>query len=169
MIQRKVCLIGDFAVGKTSLFHRFVYNRFSEGYLSTIGVMIQRKVVQVESRTVSLVLWDMQGNQDSTHIKEHYVRGASGAIIVCDLTRLITILHCEGYMNVLRQINQDMCLMIAANKLDLTRPDHEHLTLVQQIATQMKLPITLTSARNAEGVEDLFSQMGAALLSKVKT
>lgn len=166
MLQRKVCLIGDFAVGKTSLFNRFVYNRFSEGYLSTIGVMVQRKMVQIQGQDMALVLWDMQGGQDSSSIKESYLRGATGAVIVCDVTRLGTILHCEGYMNLLRRINPSIRAVVAGNKQDLIAADHAHLAVVRQITRQLQTSLTLTSARTGEGVEAMFHALGEVLLQQ---
>lgn len=164
MTQRKVCLVGDFAVGKTSLFNRFVYNRFSEGYMSTIGVMVQRKVISIDGHDLALVLWDMQGGQDSSTIKESYLNGASGAIITCDLTRVGTILHCEGYANLLRRVNHNIHLLLAGNKADLVKPGHAHLSVVRQVAKQARLPLIFTSARNGEGVEPLFRVLGEMLL-----
>src|SRR5690242_619785 len=127
MIQRKVCLVGDFSVGKTSLFNRFVYNRFSESYLSTVGVRLQRKMITVADREVSLVLWDTEGGKDISALKPSYLGGATGAVIVCDLTRVSTVLHCEAYAQLIRTHNPQIKLAIAGNKRDLLANDHAHL------------------------------------------
>jgi small GTP-binding protein len=167
MIQRKVCLIGDFAVGKTSLFQRFVYNRFSESYLTTVGVLVQRKALQVRGQDVNLILWDTEGGKDSDTVKESYVAGAAGAVIVCDLTRVGSILHCQGYAEVLRRINPNMQLMLAGNKRDLIETDsHAHLSVVRQVARKEKLPMTLTSALSGAGIEAMFMALATALLPK---
>ncbi len=165
MIQRKVCLIGDFAVGKTSLFHRFVYNRFSETYLTTVGVLIQRKVVEVGSQQVTMILWDMEGGKDSTSLKASSLAGAAGAVIVCDLTRVGSILHCQGYAESLRNMKPDIRLMLAGNKYDLIDSDsHAHLAVVRQVAKKENLPMTLTSAMTGEGIEEMFQSLGESLL-----
>lgn len=163
MLQRKVCLIGDFAVGKSSLFNRFVYNRFSEAYQSTIGVRVQRKVVTVQGRDVALVLWDTEGGQDSSTVRESYLAGAAGAVIVCDLTRNNTILHCEEYANILRQRNADVHLTMAGNKLDLVSPEHTHVAVARRVAQLIQVPLTLSSAGSGEGVEALFQSLGEGL------
>jgi len=164
MIQRKVCLVGDFAVGKTSLFSRFVYNRFSESYMTTIGVRLQRKVMLVEGQELTLILWDTEGGQDSTAVKRTYLGGAGGAIVVCDLTRESSIHHWPDYIQLLRQINPTILLTLAANKVDLLAPNHPHRTLVQQIAQEAKLPLVFTSANTGEQVETLFQTLAKELL-----
>jgi small GTP-binding protein len=165
MVQRKVCLVGDFAVGKTSLFHRFVYNRFSATYLTTVGVLIQRKVVDVGTKQVTMILWDMEGGKDSTSLKASSLAGAAGAVIVCDLTRVGSILHCQGYAETLRQMQPNIRLMLAGNKRDLIESDsHAHLAVVRQVAKKENLPMTLTSALSGQGIEEMFQAMGESLL-----
>lgn len=164
MLQRKVCLVGDFAVGKTSLFNRFVYNRFSETYQSTIGVRIQRKIVKVSDHELALILWDTEGGQDSKALKESYLKGAAGAVIVCDLTRTATILHCEEYIHLLRRENPALPLAIAGNKLDLVSPDHTHVAVARQVAQLFQAPLTLSSASLGVGVEQLFQSLGERLV-----
>ncbi len=164
MLQRKVCLIGDFAVGKSSLFNRFVYNRFAETYQSTIGVRVQRKVVTVQGREVALVLWDTEGGQDSSTMRESYLAGAAGAVIVCDLTRNNTILHCEAYASILRQHNANVLLTMAGNKLDLISLEHAHVAVAHQVARLIQVPLTLSSANSGAGVEALFQSLGEGLV-----
>lgn len=164
MLQRKVCLVGDFAVGKTSLFQRFVYNRFSENYLTTVGVLVQRKVVKANDKELTLILWDTEGGKDSSMMKESYLTGATGAVIVCDLTRVGTILHCQGYVDRLRQINPKMHIALAGNKRDLISAEHAHLSVVRQVAKKEQLPVTLTSALKGVGIETMFQKLGESLL-----
>ncbi len=163
MIQRKVCLVGDLAVGKTSLFNRFVYNRYSEAYQSTVGVRVQRKVVTVQATELALILWDTEGSQDSTSLRTSYLRGAAAAVIVCDLTRATTILHCAEYAQILRQVNSAIWIAIAGNKLDLISADHANALTALQTAATIGVPLTLSSASTGDGVEALFQQLGEGL------
>ncbi len=164
MVQNKVCLVGDFAVGKTSLFNRFLYNRFSETYQSTVGVRVQRKIVKVRDEELALILWDTEGGHDSKTLKESYLKGAAGAVIVCDLTRTGTILHCEEYIHLLRRENPTLPLTIAGNKLDLVSPDHAHVAVARQVAELVQVPLLLSSANLGIGVEQLFQSLGERLL-----
>ena len=90
-ISKKVCLLGDFAVGKTSLVRRFVLNIFEDRYLSTIGVKVSRKTVVTPGPgdliELTLMLWDLAGSEEFDQVRASYLRGASGAVLVCDLTR----------------------------------------------------------------------------------
>lgn len=163
MLQRKVCLVGDFAVGKTSLFNRFVYNRFSETYQSTIGVRVQRKLVTVQGQDMALVLWDTEGGQDSSSVRESYLLGATGAVIVCDLHRTNTILHCEEYAELLRRSNAHILLAMVGNKMDLVPPDHANIAVAHRVAALIQAPLTLASASRGEGVVELFQGLGEGL------
>lgn len=87
MIQKKICMLGSFAVGKTSLVARYVHSTFSEKYLTTIGVKIDRKEVVVDDQTVNLMLWDIHGEDEFQKVRASYLRGTSGYFLVVDGTR----------------------------------------------------------------------------------
>ncbi len=95
-IQKKVCLLGDFAVGKTSLVRRFVEGRFDDKYLSTIGVKISRKTLARPYGALHLIVWDLAGGEEFG-AESSYLRGAAGALIVGDLTRRETLESFERY------------------------------------------------------------------------
>ena len=82
MLQKKVCMLGSFAVGKTSLVRRFVESIYSDVYQTTVGVKIDKKNVQVNEKEVSLVLWDIYGEDDYQKMRWTYLRGASGYLLV---------------------------------------------------------------------------------------
>src|SRR3984885_13254997 len=87
MIQKKVCMLGGFGVGKTSLVRRYVQTIFSDTYLTTIGVKIEKKTVNVGSASVALILWDIAGEDEVKTIRTSYLRGAAGYFLVVDVTR----------------------------------------------------------------------------------
>ena len=91
MIQKKICTIGAFAVGKTSLIRRYVDSIFSEKYLTTVGVKIDKKPVNVLGQDVTLILWDIHGEDDFQEINMNYLRGSSAYILVVDGTRYSTL------------------------------------------------------------------------------
>ena len=164
MLQRKVCLVGDFAVGKTSLFNRFVYNRFSEQYLSTLGVRVQRKTVELVETTLALILWDIEGGQENQDLRASYIAGAAAAIIVCDLTRVQTIHHMRNYAAALVRCTPNIQLVLAANKADLVAESHPYYDLLCSVANDLMVPVVTTSAQSGSGVETMFQQLGKDLV-----
>ena len=90
VLEKKICMMGAPGVGKTSLVRRFVDSVFSDKYLSTIGVKIDRKTVQLPDATLNLMLWDLQGEDQYQWVRMQYLRGASGYILVADGTRANT-------------------------------------------------------------------------------
>lgn len=169
VISKKVCLLGDFAVGKTSLVRRFVYERFDDRYLSTIGVKVSRKtmVVTGQDRPVdlSLILWDLAGSEEFDLLRASYLRGAAGAVLVCDLTRPDTLRQLSTYLDDLRRISPGAKVILAANKLDLADSLRLSAAEVTEYAAGLSIPCYLTSARTGDQVETLFRQLGQMLLS----
>jgi len=90
-VQRKICMLGGFSVGKTSLVKRYVESIFSDSYLTTVGVKIDKKVEQLPDRVVSLVLWDLAGEDDIGSLRMSYLRGSAGYVLVADRTRRSTL------------------------------------------------------------------------------
>jgi small GTP-binding protein len=173
-ISKKVCLLGDFAVGKTSLVRRFVYDLFDDKYISTIGVKVSRKMVAVRRNNevveLTLMLWDLAGSEEFDRVRASYLRGASGAVLVCDLTRPETLDSLGLYVQELQAAGPDTHLIVAANKLDLLEPtlvnrqpalDPER---VQVEAAGLGAPCYLTSAKTGREVEALFRHLGRELV-----
>ena len=158
-VQKKVCLLGDFAVGKTSLVRRFVEGRFDDRYLSTIGVKISRKPMEMAEYTLNLLIWDLAGGDDFSKSGASYLRGAVAALIVCDLTRPDTLAAYEFYSNQLRQINPEAALVFAANKADLIEEraisEEEILALTNSLGGSF----LETSAKTGYQVEAAFQLM----------
>lgn len=169
-IQRKVCMLGQFAVGKTSLVRRFVEGRFDDKYLSTIGVKISRKPVMVGSTAVHLILWDLAGSEEYNGVQNSYLQGASGGIIVCDLTRPETLEGWAYYVRRLREVNPSARIVLVANKADLQDqraiPDEElhRLATTMDDGTGSPAHYWLTSAKTGENVETVFRRLAALLI-----
>lgn len=161
--QRKVCLLGHFAVGKTSLIRRYVEGRFDEGYLSTIGVRVSRRVVERDDHALHLLLWDLAGSSARQLASSNYLRGLHGAIIVCDLTRAETIESLPRFVAVARDVRADASLVLVGNKLDLVEEREVSESRLRLAAARLDLPLILTSARTGENVTRLFATMADEL------
>ena len=91
MLQKKICMLGSFAVGKTSLVRRYVEGIYSDAYHTTVGVKVDKKVMHQDATEVTLVLWDIYGEDEFQKIRWTYLRGASGYLLVADGTRRATL------------------------------------------------------------------------------
>ena len=156
VVQKKVCLLGDFAVGKTSLVRRFVEGRFDEKYLSTIGVKISRKVLERDGYTLSLLIWDLAGGEDFKEISQRYLLGAVGALIVCDLTRAETLTSLERYAEQLRAIDTSAAIVLIGNKVDRAKELVIGDDMLESAGRTTASPWLLTSAKTGEQVEKAF-------------
>jgi small GTP-binding protein len=167
-VSKKVCLLGDFAVGKTSLVRRFVYNRFDDTYLSTIGVKVSRKTVSVPHQdqivSLTMLLWDLAGSEEFSPMRASYLRGAVGGILVCDLTRPETLNNLFTYVEDLLRLNPAARLILAANKHDLADQHYLSETKIAEVADQLDTTYYLTSAKTGTDVENLFRQLGRLLI-----
>jgi small GTP-binding protein len=164
VLSKKVCLLGDFAVGKTSLVRRFVYDRFDDRYITTIGVKVSRKTVAVVRAygvvELTMMLWDLAGSEEFDRVRASYLRGSAGAVLVCDLTRPETLDSLRAYQEDLFKVNPEAQLVLAANKRDLTEQQRLGTAQIEAFAAELNIPHTLTSAKTGDEVEQLFRQLG---------
>lgn len=161
MLSRKVILTGSFGVGKTSLFRRFINNTFSEKYITTIGVKVDKKVVDIQGQEVSILLWDIAGEVKQDKVPKSYFLGASAIIYVFDLTRPSTYKNIGVDMDILKDILPDSIIKIVGNKSDLVEE-----AAIEKIKEELVLPIDIiTSAKNDVNVEELFSGLAADFLN----
>jgi len=169
-VKKKICLLGSFAVGKTSLVDRFVHNRFEEKYLTTVGVKISQKLLPPveEPRKGQLIqhtflIWDIAGLEKFDRVAMNYFRGAAGALAVADLTIPETIdrLHefCEKFLSVSPQA----LLLILGNKVDLFQNDEKTLSKLVKTARFFSSQYLLTSAKTGQQVEKAFETLSKKL------
>jgi small GTP-binding protein len=175
IISQKICLIGDFGVGKTSLIRQFVDRQFSDKYLSTVGVKISRKLVivdqpsnnsQIEAHKLQLMIWDIEGSTRFKSISPSYLQGAKGALIVGDFTRSSSIQSLKDHVQLFQSINPKSSLIIALNKADLIE-NNEKANIVQSINLEfssLQIPVQMTSAKTGEGVDEIFQKLSYQML-----
>jgi small GTP-binding protein len=162
MIQKKICLLGATGVGKTSLVKQYVEGIFSEKYLTSIGVKIDKKEVSLESETLQLMLWDIEGIDRYCGFQAKYLRGASAYILVVDQTRSQSLTEGEEIQALIKQV-VDIPGILAINKSDLPETWHWSENEIDQIKTNFALSC-YTSAKTGEGVDHLFSSLAALLV-----
>lgn len=159
MIQKKVCLLGGFAVGKTSLVHRFVSGVYDDRYLTTVGVRIEKKDVVVDARTVRLLLWDLHGEDRFQFVQPSHLRGAAGYFLVVDGTRPDTLSTAEELQQRAREVLPQVPAVALLNKADL-----ELNVDVETVAGRLDVPVHLTSAKDGTGVLAAFEDLARRTL-----
>lgn len=160
----KIMVLGEPAVGKTSLIRRFVENRFTEDYLSTIGVDFLKKNVKYDDAEVTLVLWDVAGQAKYANFKRHYYQGANFFIIVCDVTRKLTYLSISRWLKDAQIIlGEAVNFTIFANKVDLVDQreveDYEDYKNAEGL-----VEIIETSAKTGHNVDASFIKLAKFLV-----
>jgi small GTP-binding protein len=163
MIKKKICMLGAYAVGKTSLVQRFVNSIFSEKYHTTIGVKIDQKRVTVEDNEVNLMLWDIHGEDEFQKVKPAYVMGSSGYFIVMDGTRRNTLEKGLELQQMAQKTIGDVPFLILINKSDL----HEQWEMKEEDLTRLHqsgIKVFLTSAKTGEAVEEAFIELTRQML-----
>ncbi|KOY52936.1 Rab family GTPase [Polaribacter dokdonensis] len=155
MIAKKVLLVGNFGVGKTSLIRRFVLNEFSEDYISTIGVRVSTKILNVEEEEMKLLIWDVAGTSDDEKIPKAYFLGASAAMYVFDLNREETYINVDAKIQELKDISGLDTILLVGNKKDLLSEER-----IEEIRATCPLPINaITSAKDNDSVEEAFREI----------
>jgi small GTP-binding protein len=159
---RKVCMLGDFGVGKTSLASRFVRSTFSAKYLTTVGVKVDSKEVALPGRDpLKLVIWDIAGRGVLDALGASYLRGASALLLVADGTREGSLSSVLNLLMQSRELLPDALAVLAVNKLDLVERWKIAPATLEEL--RRSLPVFETSALSGSGVQAAFEEIATRL------
>ena len=156
MPQKKICMLGAFAVGKTSLVARFVRSMFSEKYHTTVGVKIDKKVLQLDGEDVTLVLWDIAGEDEFQKVRSTYLRGSAGFFFVADGTRPTTLEVVQRLRGIALGAVGDVPYMLALNKRDLEAEWELDRSIIGELEAD-GWTVFETSAKSGDNVEEAFT------------
>lgn len=158
MIQKKICLLGAFAVGKTSLVQQYVHSIFSDKYLTTLGVKIDKKIVKTDDTEVNLMIWDLAGEDEFMNVRMSYLRGSSGFLFVVDGTRSDTL---DTVLMLDEKITAEMKKLpsiLLINKVDLESDWQIDESTIAELSAK-GWDIYKTSAKNGQHVEAAFQDL----------
>ena len=158
MIKKKICMLGAFAVGKTSLVQRYVTGIFSEKYFTTIGVKIDKKTVAGNEQVVELLLWDIYGEDRFLNVQASYLRGASGYFLVIDGTRRETLETARILQDRAEEAIGKVPFVVVINKSDL-KSEWEIDTPILDESLRGSIAVIETSAKTGRGVEEIFTTL----------
>ncbi|MGC1394436.1 MAG: Rab family GTPase [Coleofasciculaceae cyanobacterium] len=165
MIQKKVCMVGAFATGKTSLVSRFVHSMYSEIYQSTVGVKIDKKTLKLEDQEINLILWDIQGEDNFQKLRLSYLRGLSGYLLVVDGTRRATFEKALNIQQSIEQMFDKVPFILIINKSDLADEWEIDNTTVDELSNT-GWNIIKGSAKTGLGVEEAFLTLTKKIMAK---
>ncbi len=151
-------MIGASGVGKTSLVSKFVHSIFSDKYLTTVGVKIDKKTVQLDGNDVTLMIWDLAGDDDFQRLQTSYLRGTSGYLLVADGTRRVTFEQILEIQTRVAETIPNAPFILALNKADLA-PQWEVNDSEINGLTSRGWKIIKTSAKEGAGVEEAFTYL----------
>jgi small GTP-binding protein len=163
MIQKKIAMLGMYAVGKTSLVKRFVSSIFDEKYHTTIGVKIDKKIVKVKDQDVTLMLWDVAGAEDHFTVPTSFIRGSAGYLLVIDGTRVESL---ERGLDLVDQVESNLGripFIAILNKSDLVDRWQLQEEQIQSLAAR-GCPVIRSSALTGEGVEEAFLSLAERIV-----
>lgn len=165
MLQKKICLIGYYRVGKTSLVSQFVHSMFSAKYHTTVGVKVDKKVVTVCEKSIKLMVWDLQGEDEEYRINTNYLRGASGLVFVADCTRPETVAVLD-----MLNLRASACMgsiprVVAINKVDILDPNNFDVDVLERssLATADRF---YTSAKTGEQVNEMLTCLATRIYER---
>lgn len=159
---KKVCLLGDGAVGKTSLIRRYILNLFDDRYVVSFGTKVTKKVLMLDDLEMTLSIWDILGQKAHTKLHEAYYRGASAAFLVCDRTRPETIESLSEWAESFRKVNPSGVMHMLANKSDL--PSVVTGNSIAEMAAKLSVGFDETSAKTGQNVEKAFEEISRKIM-----
>ncbi|UCD92470.1 MAG: GTP-binding protein [Methanobacteriota archaeon] len=175
-MKLKVCLVGERAVGKTSLVRRFVMDEFDDRYIRTLGTKVSKKNVKVvrsdqdKEYHINMTIWDIMGEKSFTDLlQEAFFFGANGVIAVCDLTRKRTLKELKGWVEQVYGVTGEIPVAILGNKSDLRSRKQLTKKDIVKLSKEYKSDSYLTSAKTGYAVEKAFQSLAEAMVEQRTT
>jgi len=167
-VKAKVCLVGDVAVGKTSLIRRFVQEEFDDRYIATVGTKVTKKTVNVDWRgtpaTLDMMVWDIMGEKGfRALLRDAYFEGSHGVIAVCDLTRKDTFYDLNNWVQMIRKQVGNVPVVFLGNKMDLMERRVVSEEELARMGTIHNAATFLASAKTGAGVNEAFKALADAI------
>ena len=169
-LKSKICLVGEAAVGKTSLIQRYVLDQFDDKYIRTLGAKVSKKSLRltvpdrIAKVDVTLAIWDVIGHVGLRQLLgDAFFEGAQGILAVADLTRRDSLSVLKGWVETVESVAGVVPVVLAANKADLRSKAEYGPTEVSAMAKVLGSEFFLTSAKTGQNVEEAFLRLGTAI------
>lgn len=165
---KKVCICGDSAVGKTSLIRRFVTGMYKEKYITTLGTVISKKIVEMPERDfkINMQIWDISGQAEFKRIQASAFRHCQGALAVCDIIRPETAMNLYTWItNIRKYSNEKVPVIVLINKFDLIDRKKDNMEKIEKILENIGCLMFATSAKTGHNVELGFTTLAESIVS----
>ncbi len=162
----KICLLGYYGVGKTSLVYRWIENRFSKDFKSTLGVNLLKKKLTIDGNSISVQIWDLGGQDSYQNLRKLYIEGAQGALAVFDVTNRTSFSVLSEWITSFKDLRPDAPILLIGNKIDLDDIAVKEEE-VKAFASQNHMEHMFTSAKTGHQVEDAFQELILTILRQV--
>lgn len=172
--RRKICLLGDGGVGKTSLIRRFVEDIFDDKYVTTLGTKVTMKELNIESPQnkqplkMTLMIWDIMGQKELKRLLLSFYKGAKGALIVADITRKETLESIKDWIQSLHNCVGKVPVLFLLNKSDIMGQTRIKYDEIMDLAKKHDTSFLFTSAKTGKNVDKAFMRLSEMLLQKEK-
>ena len=169
--QFKLIMLGDVAVGKTSIVTRFVDNEFKSTYHCTVGVEYKVKSLKLDPYTnVNLKIWDTCGEEKYRTITRQYYRNSNGVVLVFDLTNKNSFDKLSGWLNDIKEYGpNDICIILVGNKSDVQDRKLSLFEEGKKLAMNYKMPYIEVSAKTGTNVLSMFENITKKMIDNIST
>lgn len=169
-VIKKICLLGDNSVGKTSLIKKYVFDTFDDSYIATIGTKTVKKELNVDyfgkQMTLTLMIWDIIGQKEYRNLQSMSFEGTSGALMVCDVTRPESLDSlAEYWVPALKKVAGNVPLVFMGNKSDLVEEARLTESELKAMARRHGATAFMSSAKTGENVNPAFVRLGSDVIS----
>ncbi|MEM3341903.1 MAG: Rab family GTPase [Thermoplasmata archaeon] len=172
LLTKKICMLGDPGVGKTSLVARFVLNSYDDKYISTIGTKVSKKDILFNDPqndrviNVRLMIWDIAGQNSYQFAKVAFLKGSHGALLVADTTRGDTLTNLNGWIEALEKVTGPVPKVFLGNKADLTEMREFGEKEIAEIAKKYNTTGYITSCKTGDNVETAFREIATVFMKE---
>ncbi len=164
----KIVLLGEAAVGKTSLVYRFVQDTFRESYKSTLGVNLLKKDLDIDNYgDTSAQIWDLGGQESFKSLRQLYLEGANGALVIYDVTNRKSFEKLDEWITSFRETRGDEPLLLIGNKIDLQKRIQIAEKEGKEYAEKNNLSFLITSAKTGDAVKTAFRELIKQILDRL--
>ena len=155
----KILLIGDTAVGKTSLIHKYAKDEFEENYTATIGIELITKDIVINDAKIKLKIWDTSGQERFKSLTANFYRGTDGVLFVYDVSNPDTFDSLKNWMKEVLDYNSNVKKILVGNKIDLKDKSRVEKNSINKFISKYNMESYETSAKTGENVDLVFSQL----------